>query len=78
MRFSALDHVRPLRWPDRLAVPVFASDTHYMQMAMSILTGMEHRDGDRYGPILPIAQAKDVVRWAGYAVHDDDAGGRNG
>ena len=45
---------------------VFASDTHYKQLAMSILTGIEFLDGDRYGPILPVAMAKDVCRWAGY------------
>lgn len=56
------------RWPSRLAPPVFASDTHYKQLAMSILTGMEFLDGDRYGPVLPVEQAKDVVRWAGYEV----------
>lgn len=52
----------------RLSAPVFSSDTHYKQLAMSILTGIAFRDGDRYGPILPVDQAKDVCRWAGYEV----------
>lgn len=55
------------KW-EKLASPVFASDTHYKQLAMSILTGMTFLDGDRYGPILPVEHAKDVCRWAGYEV----------
>lgn len=47
---------------------VLASDTHYKTLAMSILTGYEMQDGDRYGPILPVEMAKDVCRWAGYEV----------
>lgn len=68
MIFANLEHVRPLRWPGKLSEPVFASDTHYRQLAMSILTGMEWLDGDRYGPLLPVEQAKDVCKWAGYEV----------
>lgn len=59
-----------LKWT-RLPPPVFARDNHYKQMAMSILTGIEFLDGDRIGPILPVGQAKDVVRWAGYEVLND-------
>lgn len=70
MNFVNLSNVRELRWPGRLSKPVFASDTHYMQLAMSILTGMEWLDGDRYGPLLPVEQAKDVCRWAGYEVKE--------
>jgi len=44
--------------------------THYKQLAMSILTGMDFLDGDRYGPILPVEYAKEVCRWAGYEVHN--------
>lgn len=54
------------KWPNRLAAPVFASDNHYRQLAMSVLTGMEWLDGDRYGPLLPVEHAKDVCKWAGY------------
>ena len=68
MNFANLSNVRELRWPGRLSKPVFASDTHYMQLAMSILTGWDWLDGDRYGPLLPVEQAKDVCKWAGYEV----------
>lgn len=57
-----------MKWSNDLPPPVFASDTHYKQLAMSILTGMDFLDGDRYGPILPVEMAKDVCRWAGYEV----------
>lgn len=52
----------------RLTAPVFASDNHYKQLAMSVLTGMDFLDNDRYGPILPVEQAKDICKWAGYEV----------
>lgn len=70
MNFATLSNTKALRWPKRLAKPVFAGDTHYMQLAMSILTGMEFLDGDRYGPLLHVEHAKDVCRWAGYEVLD--------
>lgn len=59
--------VNTKKW-SRLAAPVFASDTHYKQLAMSVLTGIVFLDGDKYGPILPVEQAKDVCKWAGYEV----------
>lgn len=57
------------KWTN-LSKPVFASDTHYRQLAMSILTGMVFLDNDRYGPLLSVEQAKDVCKWAGYEVRD--------
>lgn len=68
MIFNCLDHVRPVKWPSRLAAPVFAGDTHFQTMAMSILVGVEFMDGDRWPPVLPVEKAKDVMRWAGYVV----------
>ena len=68
MIFNCMDHVRPVRWPGRLATPVFAGDLHYQQMAMSILVGTEFADGDRWPPVLPVEQAKDIMKWAGHGV----------
>lgn len=68
MIFKSNDHVRAVRWPSKLAPPVFAGDLHFQQLAMSILVGMDFADGDRWPPVLPVEQAKDVVNWAGYGV----------
>lgn len=46
------------RWPSRLADPVFPHDTLIRYRAQSILT-----EPGAPGPLLPIDQARDVVRW---------------
>lgn len=46
----------------RPSTSVFGGDLHYIQLAMSILSGVECRDGDKY-PSLPVEQAKDVCAW---------------
>ena len=46
------------RWPAQLTAPVFPHDTLIRYRAQSILT--QH---GAPGPLLPIHQARDVVRW---------------
>ena len=46
------------RWPSRLAAPVFPDDNLIRYRAQSILTA-----SGTPGPLLPIDQARDVVRW---------------
>lgn len=61
---AALPAPKQGAWP-RLTDPVDPMDTHARMQAQSLLAGVRYRDGSTNPDVLTLAQAQDVLRWAG-------------
>lgn len=55
---------KPGKWP-QLTDPVNPMDTLARMQAQSLLAGVRFRDGSTNPDVLTLAQAHDVLRWAG-------------